>query len=157
MLSHGDTNNRSKLVYGRGSSILPFKRLIRNSQEYFDFPRFSRGRRRQGVEVFEETSPRKTGGAKVPFDNFDPEDYFGDAGLRNPATRCASPVTGVQGVENALRGDFDPMLKRRQSTLASGFRACMRLTPSVMFWRSAFCVDEEKVEIGWPQLVPELV
>ena len=100
--------------------MLPFKRLIRDSQEYFDFLRFSRGRRRQGVEVFEETSPRKTGRTKVPFDNFDPENYFGDAGLRNPATRCASPVTSVQGVENALRGDFDLRLKRRHSTQARG-------------------------------------
>src|SRR5438552_12136713 len=58
---------------------------------------------------------------KGPFDNFDPENYFGDAGLGNPATRCASPVTSVQGVENALRGDFDLKLKRRQSTQARGF------------------------------------
>jgi hypothetical protein len=50
------------------------------------FLRFSLGGRRQGVEVFEETGPRKTGGAKVPFDNFDPENYLGDAGLRNAAT-----------------------------------------------------------------------
>src|SRR3989441_3929041 len=85
------------------SSHSLFKRLIRNSQEYFDLLRFSRGCRWQGVEVFEETGPRKTGGAKVPFDNFDPENYLCDAGLRNAATRCASPVTGVQGVENALR------------------------------------------------------
>ncbi len=106
----------SKLGYGRGSSVLPFKGLIRNSQEYFDFLRFSRGRRRQGVEVFEETSPRKTGGAKVPFDNFNPENYLGDAGLRNATTRCASPVTGAQGVENALRGDLDLRLERRHST-----------------------------------------
>src|SRR5689334_326393 len=93
----------SKLVYGWSGLVLPLKHLIRAPQEYFDFPRFSRGRRRQGVEVFEETSPRKTGRAKVPFDNFNPENYLGDVGLRNPATRCASPVTGVQGVENALR------------------------------------------------------
>ena len=111
----------SKLGYGRGSSVLPFKRLIRNSKEYFDFLRLSRGRRRQGVEVFEETSPRKTGGAKVPFDNFDPENYLGDAGFRNAATRCASPVTSAQGVENALRGDFDLRLERCHSTQPGSF------------------------------------
>ncbi len=98
------------------SSRSPFKRLIRNSQEYFDFLRFSRGCRRQGVEVFEETRPRKTGEAKVPFDNFDPENYLGDAGLRNAATRCASPITGAQGVENALRGDFDLRLEQGRSS-----------------------------------------
>src|SRR3989442_12190391 len=92
------------------------KRLIRDSQEYFDFLCFSRGRRRQGVEVFEETSPRKTDRTKPPFDNFDPENYFADAGLRIPATRCASPLTSVQGVENTLRGDFDLTLKRRHRT-----------------------------------------
>src|SRR5260370_1945152 len=91
-----------RLGHGRGSSILSFKRLIRNSQEYFDFFRFSRGRRRQGDEVFEETGPRKTGGAKVPFDNFDPENYLGDAGLRSAATRFASPIMRAQGVENTL-------------------------------------------------------
>src|SRR6266446_8137497 len=111
----------SKLGYGRGSSVLPFKRLIRNSQEYSYFLRFSRGRRRQGVEVFKETGPRKTGGAKVPFDNFDPENYLGDPGLRNAATRCASPVKGAQGVENALRGDFDLGLERRHSTRPGSF------------------------------------
>src|SRR2546427_10326932 len=52
-----------------------------------------------------------------------PKNYFGDAGLRNPATRCASPVTSVQGVENALRGDFDLRLKRRHSTQARGFQS----------------------------------
>src|SRR3989441_9260711 len=92
------------------------KRLIRDFQEYFDFLRFSRGRRRQGVEVFEETSPRKTGRTKVPFDNFDPENYLCDAGSRNPATRWASSVTSVQGVENALRGNFDLRLNRHHST-----------------------------------------
>src|SRR6267378_5740664 len=102
--------------FGGGSSVLPFKRLIRNSQEYLDFLLFSRGRRRQGVEVFEEMGPRKTSGAKVPFDNFDPEDYLGDAGLGNAATRFASPVTGAQGVENALGGDFDVRLERRHNT-----------------------------------------
>ncbi len=95
--------------------------LIRNSQEYSDFLRFSRGRRSQGVEVFEETGPRKTGGAKVPFDNFDPENYFGDAGLRNAAARGANPVTGEQGVKNALRGDFDLRLERRHSTRPGSF------------------------------------
>src|SRR2546425_2110100 len=94
------------------SSGSPFKRLIRNSQEYFDFLRFSRGCRRQGVEVFEETRPRKTSRAKVPFNNFDPENYLGDMGLRNAATRCASPITSAQGVENAFRGDFNLGLKQ---------------------------------------------
>src|SRR3989441_9341525 len=103
------------------SSRSPFKRLIRKSQEYFDFLRFSRGCRRQGVEVFEETGPRKTGGAKVPFDNFDPENYLGDVGLGNAATRFAGPVPGVQGVENALRGNFDLRLERRHSTLPGSF------------------------------------
>jgi hypothetical protein len=111
---------------GRGpywsSSVLGFKRLIRYSQKYFDFLRFSRGRRSQAVEVFEETSPRETGGAKVPFDNLDPENYLGDAGLRSPATRFASPVTGLQGVEDALRGDLDHRLKRRHSTEGSGLQ-----------------------------------
>ena len=123
----------SKLGYGRGSSVLPFKRLIRNSQEYFDFLRFSRGCRRQGVEVFEETRPRKTGGAKVPFDNFDPENYLGDAGLRNAATRCASPITGAQGVENALRGDFDLRLEQGRSSHPGSFR-CLHA--------SGHCVDD---------------
>jgi len=122
-----DQSGFSKLVYGWGGSVLSLKRLIRDSQEYFDFPRFSRGRRRQGVEVFEETSLRKTGGAKVPFDNFDPENYLGDVGLRNPAPRCASPVTVVQGVENTLRGDFDLRLKRRHGTHAGGFQSLARI------------------------------
>src|SRR3989442_14102307 len=103
------------------SSRSHFKRLIRNSQEYFDFFRFSGGRRRQGVEVFEETGPRKTGGAKVPFDNFDPENYLDDARLRNATTRFAGPVTGAQGVENALRGNFDLKLERRHSTFPGSF------------------------------------
>jgi hypothetical protein len=99
------------LGYIPGSLVLPFKRLIRNSQKYFDFLRFSGGRWRQGVEVFEETGPRKTGGAKVPLDNFDPENYLSDVGLRNAATRCTSPVMGSQGVENGLRGGFDSRLE----------------------------------------------
>ena len=103
------------------SSRSPFKRLIRNSQEYFDFLRFSRCCRRQGVEVFEETRPRKTYRAKVPFDNFDPENYLGDAGLRNAATRCASPITGAQGVENALRSDFDLWLEQGDSSNSGSF------------------------------------
>jgi len=103
--------------------VLPFKRLIRDSQEYFDFLRFSRGRRRQGVAVFEENQSEKDRQDKGPFDNFLPENYFGDAGLGNPATRCASPVTSVQGVESALRGDFDLRLKRRHSTQARGFQS----------------------------------
>ena len=103
------------------SSHSPFKRLIRNSQEYFDLLHFSRGCRRQGVEVFEETRPRKTDGAKVPFDNFDPENYLGDAGLRNAATRCASPTTGAQGVENALRSDFDLGLEQGHSSNPGSF------------------------------------
>ncbi len=70
----------------RSSSVLPFIRLIRESQEYFDFLRFPRRRRGKGVEVFEETGPGETGGAKVPFDNFDPENYLSDAGLRSAAT-----------------------------------------------------------------------
>jgi len=111
----------SKLGYGRGSSVLPFKRLIRDSQEYFDFLRFSRSRRRQGVEVFEETGPGKTGGAKVPFDNFDPENYLGDAGLRNAATRFAGPVSGAQGVEDAFRGNFYLRLERRHSSQPGSF------------------------------------
>src|SRR5467141_3387012 len=81
-------------------------KLVR-AKECFDFLHFSRGCRRQGVEVFEETRPRKTNGAKVPFDNFDPENYLGDAGLRNATTRCTSPTMSAQDVENALRGDFD--------------------------------------------------
>src|SRR2546427_11294071 len=92
------------------------KRLIRDSQEYFDFLRFSRGRRRQGVEVFEETSPRETGRTKIPFDNFDPENYFADAGLRNTATPCASPITSVQAVGNAIEADFHLRLKLRPRT-----------------------------------------
>jgi hypothetical protein len=91
------------------------------AKECFDFLRFSRGCRRQGVEVFEETRPRKTSGAKVPFDNFDPENYLGDAGLRNAAPRCASPITGAQGVENALRGDFDPGLEQGHSSHPGSF------------------------------------
>jgi hypothetical protein len=109
----------SKLGYERGNSVLPFKHLIRKSQEYLDFFGFSGGGRRQGVEVFEKTSSRKTGGAKVPFYNFDAENYLGDAGLRDPTPRFASPVTRVEGVENGLRGDFDPGLKRSHSTRAS--------------------------------------
>src|SRR2546425_6412193 len=123
----------SKLGYGRGSSVLPFRGLIRNSQEYFDLLRFSRGCRRQGVEVFEETRPRKTDGAKVPFDNFDPENYLGDAGLRNAATRCASPITGAQGVENALRSDFDLGLEQGDSSNPGSF-------PSLH--ASGHCVDD---------------
>src|SRR5438094_1448424 len=77
----------------------------------------------EGRELKNSRKPvrEKTGRTKVPFDNFDPENYFGDAGVRNPATRCASPVTIVQGVENALRGDFDLRLKRRHSTQARVF------------------------------------
>ncbi len=126
----------SRLGYGRGSRVLLFKRLIRDSQEYFDFLRFSRSRRRKGVEVFEETSPSETGGAKVPFDNFDPENYLGHAGLRNPATRCAGPVTGLQGVENALRGDFDLRIKRRHSTQAGGSEPACILNPRGCFGTS---------------------
>jgi hypothetical protein len=113
--------NLGTVIISAGSSALPFKRLIRNSQEYFDFLRFSRGRRGQGVEVFEETGPRKTGGAKVPFDNFNPENYLGNACLRNAATQFASPVTRAQGVENALRGNFDLRLERRPSTHPGSF------------------------------------
>ena len=115
------------------SSRSPFKRLIRNFQEYFDFLLFSRGCRSQGVEVFEETYPRQTGGAKVPFDNFDPENYLSDAGLRNAATRCAGPAMGAQGVENALRGDFDLGLEQGHSSHSGSF-------PSLH--ASGHCVDD---------------
>jgi hypothetical protein len=110
-----------KLGYARGSSILPLKCLVRNSQEYLDFFRFSRGCRRQRVEVFEETSSRKTDRAKVPFDNFYSENYFGDADLRNTATRCASPVKAAQSVEDALRGDLNSRLEHRHTTLPDIF------------------------------------
>ncbi|OLE68099.1 hypothetical protein AUF78_17815 [archaeon 13_1_20CM_2_51_12] len=115
------------------SSRTRFKPLIRNSQEYFDFLRFSRGCRRQGVEVFEETRPRKTGGAKVPLDNFDPENDLGDTGLRNTATRCASPITGAQSVENTLRGHLDLVLKQ-------GYIAYPGSFPSLH--ASGHCVDD---------------
>ena len=68
------------------------------------------------MEVFEETGPRKTGRAKVPFDNFDPENYLGDPDLRNAATRFASPLLGARGVENAFRGNLDLRLERHHST-----------------------------------------
>src|SRR5713101_7583222 len=125
---------RSHIPHGWGrSSRSRFKRLVRNSQEYFDFLRFSRGCRRQGVEVFEETRPRKTGGAKVPFNNFDPENYLSDVGLRNAATRCASPIPGAQGVENALSGDFDLRLEQGHSSHSGSF-------PSLH--ASGHCVDD---------------
>ena len=73
------------------------------------------------MEVFKKTGPRKTGRAKVPFDNFDPENYFGDAGLRSAAARGASPVADAQGVKNALRGDFDLGLERRHRTHPGSF------------------------------------
>ncbi|HWY28929.1 MAG TPA: hypothetical protein VNW25_06700 [Candidatus Sulfotelmatobacter sp.] len=86
------------------------------SQEHFDFLRFSRSSRRQRLEVFEETSCRETHGAKIPFDNLNPENYLGDMGSRNAAARFACPVTGAQGVEDALRGDFDLRLRQGHST-----------------------------------------
>src|SRR6266849_7422075 len=101
------------------SSVFPTTYL--NSQEYSNFLRFSRACRRQGVEVLEETGPRKTVEAKVPFDNFDPENYFGDSGLRKAAARGASPVTGVQGVKDALRGDFDLRHECRHGPHQAGF------------------------------------
>ena len=100
--------------------------------EFLDFLRLSQCRGRQRVEVLEETSSRKAGGAKVPFHNFDPENYFGNAGLRIPATRCTSPFTGVTSVENALRGDFDLRLKHLHNITRSVFVAFMDL---VIGWR----------------------
>jgi len=126
------------------------------SQEYFDFFRFPRRRRKQGVEVFEETSPRKTGVAKVPFDNLDPENYLGDAGLRSPATRLASSVTGVQGVEDVLRGDFDLRLKRRYSTQQGGFQGLhASWTVGDVFETST--LTSEKGGVGGWSLVSEFV
>ena len=122
---HHSRPNHSRPRAGRPLLLLLTSSWVQASveirQEFSDFFSFSRGRRRQGVEVFEETGPRKAGRAKVPFDNFDPENYFRDVGLRNAAARGASPVTAAHGVKNALSGDSDLGLEHRHSTHTSHF------------------------------------
>ena len=113
-LSYDSQKTPVKEATALGCSTFSFKRAILNPQEYLDFLRFSRCCRSKGVEVFEETGPRKTDGAKVPFDNVDAENYLSDVGLRGAAARFAGPITGVQSVEDALSCDFDPWLRRQQ-------------------------------------------